>query len=53
MEKLTIDDFRFLLYRLIFWIVILSVVFYIHLDSQKQQEKKQQENDKCLTIQSN
>lgn len=45
-DIVTMEDVRFLLLRVVFWIFFLCLVFWIHLDAKKETEIKKQTKEK-------
>jgi hypothetical protein len=53
-DNLTLQDVQFLFLRLLFWVVVLGLIFFIHQDAKKENEIKEiKKENQCLTIPSN
>jgi hypothetical protein len=53
-DNLTFQDVQFLFLRLLFWVFVVLLIFFIHYDAKKEQEIKETKNEnQCLTIPSN
>jgi len=53
-DNLTISDVQFLFLRLIFWLFVLCLIFFIHHDAQKENEINEiKKENQCLTTPSN
>ena len=53
-DNLTLQDVQFLFLRLLFWVFVVLLIFFIHQDAKKENEIKEiKKENQCLTIPSN
>jgi hypothetical protein len=53
-DNLTLQDVQFLFLRLLFWVFVVLLIFFIHQDAKKENEIKEiKKENECLITPSN